>query len=173
MSAPKSELREWMKAIIMAIGLAIIIKLFIFEFIQIDGNSMFPTLAHQERFIVNKFQYILHKPQIGDVVVFEHPHNNHYQLIKRVVAKEGDTIEIIDGQVFVNNKRIKESYILEKTSENFKKRMIPRNTVFVLGDNRNNSKDSRFEDIGFIPLKLVKGKVIFRIFPVKNFGKLE
>lgn len=169
----KNKLREWLKAIIIAIGLAMMMKLFIFEFIQIDGTSMLPTLSDKERLIVNKIQYVISKPQIGDIVVFEHPHNRQFQLVKRIIAKEGDTIEIIDGQIFVNNNKVQESYILEKTSENFKKRMVPPNTVFVLGDNRNNSKDSRFEDIGFIPLKLVKGKVFFRILPVKNFGKIE
>jgi signal peptidase I len=170
---PNREIREWIETLFIAIMLAVLIKMFVFDFIQVDGNSMVPTLNHRDRLLINKLQYFIYKPGKGDIVVFQYPYDKTYYFIKRVIATEGDTVEIKDGQVIINGIVCEESYILEKTADDFEKKFVPKDTIFVLGDNRNNSKDSRYIDIGVVPLKLVKGKAIMRVWPLRSFGKLQ
>lgn len=165
-------MREWLEAIGIALLLALLIKTFVLDTIQVDGNSMVPTLRHHDRLIMNKFEYRMQKPERGEIVVFQYPHDRTYYFIKRVIAVEGDTVEIANGEVIVNGQALKEPYILEKTSGDFSKRLVPKDTIFVLGDNRNNSKDSRFKDVGPVSLKLVKGRAVFRIWPFHSFGKI-
>ncbi|QEK12292.1 signal peptidase I [Crassaminicella thermophila] len=169
----KNKLIKLLGTIIITIIFVAIVKILIFECIKINGNSMFPTLEDNERLIVNKFAYIISKPQKGDIILFKCPYDIKYKMVKRVVATEGDTIEIINGNLLINDHIIKESYVLNKTSDDFRKRVVPENTIFVLGDNRNNSKDSRFKDVGFIPLELVEGKCCYVIWPIKNFKKIR
>ncbi|AOT68381.1 signal peptidase I [Geosporobacter ferrireducens] len=168
MNKSKNELREWLETIAIAVVLAILIKAFLFDLIQVDGNSMMPTLANHERLIVYKAGYLIHKPKAGDIVVFRYPHEPKYNFIKRVIAVEGNTVEITDGRVFVDNVPLDEPYILEVTLGDFHKRIVPENTIFVLGDNRNNSKDSRFEDVGFVPVYHVKGRALLKIWPLSK-----
>ena len=168
MDKSKNELREWLETIAIAVVLAILMKMFLFDLIQVDGNSMMPTLADRERLIIYKTGYLIHKPKPGDIAVFRYPHEPKYNFIKRVIAMEGNTIEIINGKVLVNNVPLEEPYIIEETLGDFGKRLIPENTIFVLGDNRNNSKDSRFQDVGFIPIHHVKGKALLKIWPLSK-----
>ncbi|MBB6217797.1 signal peptidase I [Anaerosolibacter carboniphilus] len=172
MDNPNKEIREWLETLLIAILLAVFIKMLVFDFIQVDGISMVPTLNHQDRLLISKFGYLIHKPTKNDIVVFQYPHDKTYFFIKRVIATEGDTIEIKNEQVIVNGEICNEPYILEQTMGDFSRRLVPKDTIFVLGDNRNNSKDSRYEDIGAIPLKLVKGKAIMRVWPFRDFGKI-
>ncbi|MFT9496454.1 signal peptidase I [Anaerosolibacter sp.] len=172
MDNANKEIREWIETLFIAILLAVLIKMFVFDFIQVDGNSMVPTLNHRDRLFMNKLQYFIQKPAKGDIVVFQYPYDKSYFFIKRVIATEGDTIEIKDGQVIVNGTVCEEPYVLEKTIDYFGKKFVPKDTIFVLGDNRNNSKDSRYEDIGAVSLKLVKGKAIMRVWPLRRFGKI-
>ncbi|SHI80961.1 signal peptidase I [Geosporobacter subterraneus DSM 17957] len=168
MDKSKNEMREWLETIAIAVVLAIIIKTFLFDLILVDGNSMMPTLADGERLIVYKAGYLIHKPQPGDLVVFRYPHEPKYNFIKRVIAVEGDTIEINNGEVLVNEHPLEEPYIMEITLGDFHKRLVPENTIFVLGDNRNNSKDSRSEDVGFVPVSQVKGEALLKIWPLSK-----
>lgn len=173
MKKEKNPLSAWLFAIMVAILLATFLRIFIFEIIKVDGDSMNPTLIDGDRLIINKLAYRLEKPKRGEIIVFQYPQDRAFQFIKRIVAVEGDRVEIINGKVYLNEKLLNESYLLEDPSGNFYKRVIPRNTIFVLGDNRNNSKDSRYEEIGFIPLDLVEGKASFRIIPIDQFGKIK
>ena len=93
-------------------------------------------------------------------------------LIKRVIATAGDTVEIKDGRVFVNDQLLNEDYILEKTKSEYPKSTVPKGTIFVMGDNRNNSEDSRFADVGFVPLDLIKGKAMLVFWPVSQLKTL-
>ncbi|WP_132241775.1 signal peptidase I [Marinisporobacter balticus] len=161
------------KVMIIVIFFLITVRLFVVECIQVEGNSMWPTLMDGERFIINKFTYRISKPKKGDVLVFKHPNDQNKKMIKRVIATDGDTIQMADEKIFVNNKVLRESYIFKKSVDDFHKRAVPQNTFFVLGDNRNNSKDSRFKDIGFIRYDLIRGKGCFVIWPIKNFRKIK
>lgn len=159
------ELREWVISISAAVIMALMIRTFIVELYVVDGPSMKPTLQNAERLVVNKFIYYVREPHKGEIIVFRYPSDTSRDFIKRVIATAGDTIEIKDGRVYVNDQLQREDYILEKTRSEYPKATIPEGTVFVMGDNRNNSEDSRFSDVGFVPLDLVKGKAVLIFWP--------
>ena len=167
------EVREWVVSISAAIILALMIRTFIVELYVVDGPSMKPTLQHEERLVVNKFIYRVREPQKGEIVIFRYPRDPSRDFIKRVIATAGDTIEIKEGRVYVNDQLQREDFILEKTRSEYPKATVPEGTIFVMGDNRNNSEDSRFSDVGFVPLDLVKGKAILIFWPIDDFKTLQ
>lgn len=166
------ELKEWIVSISAAVLLALMIRTFIVELYVVDGPSMKPTLQHDERLVVNKFVYRVRDPNKGEIVVFRYPSDTSRDFIKRVIATAGDTIEIKDGRVYVNDQLQREDYILEKTRSEYPKATVPEGTIFVMGDNRNNSEDSRFSDVGFVPLDLVKGKAVLIFWPTDELKTL-
>ena len=172
MSSLGEEAKDWIISIVVAVVLAFLIRQFIVELYIVDGPSMRPTLQSQERLVVNKFIYSLRTPEKGEILVFKYPRNQERDFIKRVIATEGDTIEIKDGRVYVNDQMLNEDYILEKTRSEYPKSTVPEGTVFVMGDNRNNSEDSRFADVGFVPYSLIKGKAMLVFWPFSQFKTL-
>ena len=133
---------------------------------------MRPTLINSERLVVNKFIYRFQQPAKGEVIVFRYPRDPSRDFIKRVIAVAGDTIEIKDGRVFVNGQLQNEEYILEKTRGSYPLSTVPEGHIFVMGDNRNNSEDSRFRDVGFVSLDMVKGKAIMVFWPLDQLKQL-
>lgn len=172
MSFIGEEIKELAMPIIGAVLLALFIRTFIVELYVVDGPSMRPTLQHEERLVVNKFIYYFRDPMKGEVLIFRYPRDTSRDFIKRVIAVGGDTIEIKDGRVYVNDEIIREDYILEKTHTDYPKVTIPAGTIFVMGDNRQNSDDSRYSDVGFVPLNLVKGKAMLVFWPTDEFKTL-
>ena len=166
------EAKDWVISIVAAVVMALLIRTFIVELYIVDGPSMKPTLQHEERLVVNKFIYRLRNPEKGEILIFKYPRDTSRDFIKRVIAVGGDTIEIKEGRVYVNDQMLKEDYILEKTRTEYPKVTIPEGTVFVMGDNRNNSDDSRFADVGFVPLDLIKGKAVVVFWPLDNIQSL-
>lgn len=164
--------KDWVISIVAAVVMALLIRTFIVELYIVDGPSMRPTLQHEERLVVNKFIYRLRNPEKGEILIFKYPRDTSRDFIKRVIATGGDTIEIKEGRVYVNDQMLKEDYILEKTRTEYPKVTIPEGTVFVMGDNRNNSDDSRFADVGFVPLDLIKGKAVVVFWPLDNIQSL-
>lgn len=164
---------ELIKSILIAIIAAVLIITFVFETVSVDGQSMFPTLNHKDRLIVEKVSYYFREPKAGDVVVFKYPADTREKFIKRVVAVAGDKVKIENNRLYVNGKEIDEPYINEKIINGFySEAVVPENTIFVLGDNRNYSKDSRFPDVGFVSLKLVVGRAALRIYPFNKAGRI-
>jgi len=162
----KNEFREWTKSIIIAILLALIIRALIVEVVVVDGQSMLPTLHSEERLIVSKVQYYLREPQFGEIVVFKATSERDF--IKRVIAVAGDEVLVdLDG-VYVNGQLLDEPYVLEKAGEPFGPIVVPEGTVFAMGDNRNNSMDSRHPGVGFISLSAVKGKAMCVFWPLNS-----
>ena len=138
--------------------------------IRVDGASMQPTLETGEFVIVNKLAYMLGKVQIGDVIVFHFPRDPEQEYIKRVIGLPGDKVTVQDGIVSVNGQPLGEDYIAsppayESTWE------VPPDSLFVLGDNRNNSSDSH--NWGPVPLDYVVGKAVFVYWPPTRWGMLE
>lgn len=172
MSSLGEEAKDWIISIVVAVVLAFLIRQFIVELYIVDGPSMRPTLQSQERLVVNKFIYSLRTPEKGEILVFKYPRDQSRDFIKRVIATPGDTIEIKDGRVYVNDQMQNEDYILEKTRSEYPKATVPDGTVFVMGDNRNNSEDSRFADVGFVPYSLIKGKAMLVFWPFSQFKTL-
>jgi signal peptidase I len=168
------ELIDLGKSILVAIVAAFLIITFVFETVSVDGHSMDPTLNNKDRLIVEKVSYYFRAPKPGDIVVIKYPANPKEKFIKRVVAVGGDKVRIENGKLYINDVAKDEPYILEPmVTGDFNEVTVPDNTVFVLGDNRNNSRDSRFSDVGFVSYKLVVGRAAFRIYPFNRFGTLK
>lgn len=138
--------------------------------IRVDGFSMEPTLNSGEFVIVNKLAYKLGDPKLGDVIVFHYPRDPEQEYIKRIIGLPGDHIQVSNGQVYVNNQLIEEPYIAAPPRYETAW-TIPENTLFVLGDNRNNSSDSH--NWGPVPMENVIGKAFFVYWPPKNWGSIE
>ncbi len=173
-SSWQDSVSDWMISIIVAVAIAFLIRTFIFEPYLVEGSSMYPTLVNHERLIVNKFGYFVGDPKKGEIVIFRYPQDESRDFIKRVIAVGGDTVEMRDGKVLVNGKVVAEDYTWKDDPKginhsNFRKSVVPKDHIFVLGDNRNNSRDSRFPDVGFVPLNLVKGKAAVAFWPVDKF----
>ena len=166
------EIKDWVVSILVAVILAFFIRYFIVELYMVEGPSMRPTLINAERLVVNKFIYRFKAPERGDVLVFQYPRDTSRDFIKRVIGVPGDTIEIKDGKVFLNGQLQNESYILEKTRGSYPLSTVPEGTVFVMGDNRNNSEDSRFKDVGFVSRNLIKGKAVLVFWPFDQLKTL-
>lgn len=167
------EIQDWLVAIVIAAVLAFVIRTFIVEPYLVDGPSMRPTLYTDERLIVNKFTYWFHSPERGDVIVFKFPSDQKKDFIKRVIAIPGDTIEIKDGHVILNGQILKELYILNDPIQGtYSQATVPAGHVFAMGDNRNNSEDSRYKEVGFVPYELIKGKALFIFWPFDKFKSL-
>lgn len=173
----KSELVEWLKSIAIAIFIAVLIKTFVFNTTYVVGNSMYPTLHESDRLIALKLPLYFTDPKPGDIVILSAPDAENKDYIKRVIAVEGDVVQISDGKVYVNGVQIEESYLNgdEYThiySENYW--IVPAGEVFVLGDNRAEgaSKDSRY--FGTVKIKEIKGIARFRYYPFDSrFGILK
>ena len=172
MSSLGEDAKDWGISIVAAVVMALLIRTFIVELYIVDGPSMRPTLQHEERLVVSKFIYKIRNPEKGEILIFRYPRDPSRDFIKRVIAVGGDTIEIKEGHVYVNDQMLKEDYILEKTRTEYPKVTVPEGTVFVMGDNRNNSDDSRFADVGFVPLDLIKGKAMLVFWPLDKLQTL-
>ena len=172
MTSLGEEIKDWIVSIAIAVVLAFFIRYFIVELYLVDGPSMRPTLQSAERLVVNKFIYRFRPPERGEILVFRYPRDPSRDFIKRVIAVPGDTIEIRDGRVYVNAALLNEPYILSKTRGNYPLATVPNGHIFVMGDNRNNSEDSRFADVGFVPFDLIKGKAMLVFWPVSQFKTL-
>lgn len=167
----KSEIREWLEAAAIAIILALVIKFFIFEFVLVDGSSMYPTLHDNDRLLVTKIQYYFHEPEFEDIVILNYSKN--IEFVKRIIGKSGDSVEIKNSIVYLNGEALDEPYINNESYADFPQVIVPKDTYFVLGDNRANSKDSRFEDVGFISKDVIVGRVVFRIYPFNTIGTIH
>ncbi len=138
--------------------------------IRVDGSSMEPTLHSGEFVIVNKLTYKLGQPEIGDVVVFHYPRDPEQEYIKRVIGLSGDQVLVTDGKVYINGQMLEEDYInsppaYQATWE------VPEDSLFVLGDNRNNSADSH--SWGPVPLNYVVGKAVLVYWPPPDWGLID
>ena len=138
--------------------------------IRVDGASMEPTLQTGEFVIVNKLAYKVGSPKIGDVVVFHYPRDPEQEYIKRIIGLPGDQVTVRNGKVLVNGQALVEDYIAASPAyENTW--VVPADSLFVLGDNRNNSSDSH--SWGFVPMNYVVGKAIFVYWPPSDWGLLN
>jgi signal peptidase I len=164
--------REFLEAVIIAVVLAVAIRFFLFEPFMIPTGSMEPTLQPDDRIIVNKFTYRFHEPQRGDIIVFKYPLDPKVIYIKRLIAFAGETVEIKNGEMLINGKRIPEQYLPQGIKAyDYGPQTVPEHSFFVLGDNRNNSQDSRYW--GALPDKNVLGKAIILFWPPDRFGTIK
>ena len=164
------ELSDWILSIIIAVVAALCIKLFLFDIIQVSGDSMIPTLYNNDRLAVERICRYTHSIKKGQIIIFDSGDKVNPIYIKRVIGLPGDTVDIKDGYVFVNGEQLQENYLAQGTYTSSGTLTttitVPDGYLFVLGDNREISEDSRY--IGCIPFYMLKGRAIFRIFPFDN-----
>lgn len=158
---------EWLEMFAQATIFVIVMFVFVFKIVNVSGTSMLKTLNDGDRLIINKWYY---KPENGDIVVARKGQNLNMPIIKRVIATEGQTLKIDyeSGTVVVNGEVLDEFYVngpMVEMGDIEIPVVIPKNYIFVMGDNRNNSWDSRFAVVGLIKNEDVVGKVMFRIYP--------
>ena len=164
----RDEFFAWVRTLASAAVYATLIVTFGFQVARVEGQSMAPTLADQDRLIVNKLRYRLTAPQRGDIVMLYYPLNPDKSFVKRVIAEEGDQVRIVDGRVFVNDVPMQDDFVPPeyRSHDDFGPSVIPEGYYFVMGDHRNNSSDSRHW--GFVPKKYIIGKVQVRWWPVPH-----
>jgi len=163
-------LREALETILPAILIAVLINLFLAQPTRVHGQSMEPSLHTDQRLVVEKVSYRLHGPRRGDVVVFSVPQSEEL-LIKRVIGLPGETVEIRGGQVYVDGTPLDEPYLTQETRGRFGPVTVPPLHVFVLGDNRSFSNDSRA--FGVVSIENVLGRAWFSYWPLEDLGTLR
>lgn len=173
-STYKSQIRDYSISIIAAILIALVFRSYVFARADVEGQSMYSTLNDKDVIFVEKLSLITHSIKRGEIIIFNSNNSKGDIYVKRVVAVEGDVIEIKDGKVFVNDTELNEAYLDKDTFTSpgefladDRKYTLEKDHVFVLGDNRGNSIDSRI--LGPISIKDIKGHAIMRIYPFKSF----
>jgi len=168
----RRELRSWTRDLAVALGLAIVIMIFLYQPVKVEGTSMNPLLSDQERIFINKFIYRFEPIERGDVIVFWYPLDRSKSFIKRVVGLPGESVEIRAGNVFVNGRELPDQYVPSGylDGSNYASRRLPQDEYFVMGDHRDSSNDSRV--FGSVPRQFIYGKAVFAYWPVNHFGSL-
>lgn len=156
---------EYTKALLQAGILAAFIIIFIAQSHLVDGESMEDTLHDRERLMVDKISYRFVEPKRGEIIVFRFPADPRARFVKRVIGIPGDTIEIRNRVVYLNGVPLDEPYIKGPTYQDMPPVTVKPGHVFVMGDNRNNSLDSRFPQVGQVPYELIIGRALFSYWP--------
>jgi signal peptidase I len=192
--------KTWIRELVETGLLALLVFLSVrasFQNFKVEGSSMHPTLEDGQFLIVNKLVYaevdmdklgsfvpfvkagddpkrnIFHGPERGDIIVLKDPRNPSTDLIKRVIGLPGESIEIVDGKVYINDRLLEEPYIEAAWHDSKPKITIPPGEYFVMGDNRDNSLDSRSSQVGLVPEDLIIGKAMISYWPSSKFGLAE
>jgi signal peptidase I len=166
------ELRSWARDLVVALGLAMVIIVFFYQPVKVEGTSMAPLLSDQERIFINKFVYHFETIHRGDVVVFWYPLDHSKSFIKRVVGLPGDQVEIRHGNVFINGRELTEPYVPPQFVDfsGYGPMRVPDDEYFVMGDHRVSSNDSRV--FGPVPGDFIYGKAVFAYWPWNHFGSI-
>lgn len=173
MEFTKSELREWIESIAGSVLTAMFIMVFLFQTYKVEGKSMEPNLYDGQRLIVDKITYRFRPPEQGEIVVIR-PKDPTKKFVKRVIATEGQNIRIQNNKLQINGLTVNEPYIKEEMNGDYEWTVIPEDCVFVMGDNRNRSMDSRDDrNVGFIPLEDVIGRAVVIYWPPKDVRMIK
>ena len=173
----KNSIIEWVKVFGLASVLAFVITLFIKPTL-VSGDSMLPTLHENDYLIINKIGYKIGEPKNGDVIVFksdlEKNDGTTKDLVKRIIGVAGDKVVIKDGKVYLNDKLLDETYLSEgMDTTGDVDIVVPEGKLFVLGDNREVSLDSRYEQVGLVDVNDVEGKVLVRLYPFNDISLIK
>ncbi len=169
---------SWVRDLAFSVLIAVVLIVFIYQPVKVEGTSMEPGLSDNERIFINKFTYKLNLGDVrrGDTVVFWYPRDTTKSYIKRVVGLPGDRIRIVNGQVYVNGAPLNEAYVAEgyrdpSTWNEGQEMLVPAAHYFVLGDHRSSSSDSRAW--GWVPRENIYGKAVFVYWPLDKMGRVE
>lgn len=174
----KSEIREYIEALLISVVLASLIIAFIAQSFLVEGSSMEPSFHHGQRLMVEKVSYRFGVPKRGEVVVFRYPGDERRKFIKRIIGLPGDEITIKNGFLHINGQRMDEAYINGPTygtysAPTYGPVLVPEGHYFVLGDNRRNSDDSRYPDVGFVPKGNLVGRALFVYWPLNQIRTVK
>ena len=175
-SSIKDEIFDWVQNITFILSAIVLIFIFLVRIVGVDGESMLPTLNDRDWLITSDFLY---EPENGDIVVLaKKSFLDGKMIVKRVIATEGQEIDIDfkNGIVYIDGEELREPYIADETRRRMDfefPAVVPEDCVFVMGDNRNHSSDSRDASLGMVHKSNILGKVILRVFPIKHFGTVK
>jgi signal peptidase I len=163
-------LGSWVRDLVVSVAVSAFIIVFLYQPVRVEGTSMLPRLRDQDRLFINKMAYKVGEIHRGDVVVFLYPHDHSKSYIKRVIALPGDDLRIDRGRVFVNGRRVVESYVPPRFEDERSQAemVVPEREYFVMGDHRSISSDSR--DFGPVDRDLIYGKAAFVYWPMDEAG---
>jgi signal peptidase I len=166
-------LRLWLRDLTIVLILAVLLIIFLYQPVRVEGTSMLPQLQDQERIFINKFVYHLEPIERGDIVVFHYPRDLSKSFIKRVIGVAGDHIRILAGEVYLNGHPLYESYVpAEYTDQrSMPEIIVPPDSYFVLGDHRSMSDDSR--EFGPVDRQYIYGKAVFVYWPMEKLGRVR
>lgn len=172
----KKEIKEWFYIILVAAGIALFINTFIIANSRVPSNSMEKTIMTGDRMIGSRLAYLKEKPERGDIVIFDHridTSGKETRLVKRIIGLPGETVEIRGGKIYINgsSEPLKEPYLYEEMNWKDDRFEVPEGCYFMMGDNRNYSRDARAWSDPYVPEKKIIAKVMFRYFP--SVGKIE
>lgn len=166
---------HWARDLLISVVIAIVVILFVYQPVKVEGTSMMPALVDQERIFINKFVYKFGSGQIdrGDMVVFWFPGDVSKSYIKRIIGTPGDIVEVVNGKVLVNGRRLDENYVPDEYRDHvsYPPTRVPMDEFFVLGDHRSSSNDSR--TWGMVPRRYIYGKAVFVYWPLDKLGILR
>ena len=166
---------QWFRDLMLSVVIAVLVILFVYQPVKVEGTSMMPSLEDQERIFINKFLYRFGMGQVerGDMVVFWYPGDPSKSYIKRVIGLPGDRVEINDGAVKVNGRPISEPYVPEQYRDHvsMSSMSVPDDHFFVLGDHRSSSNDSR--SWGAVHRRHIYGKAVFVYWPLEKMGLIR
>lgn len=166
---------HWARDLLVSIVIAIVVILFIYQPVKVEGTSMMPALQDQERIFINKFVYRFNigKIERGDMIVFWFPQDPSKSYIKRVIGTPGDMVDVDNGSVRINGKLLEERYVPEEYRDHVSMppTRVPDDQYFVLGDHRSSSNDSR--SWGMVPRRYIYGKAVFVYWPLDKLGVLR
>lgn len=165
----------WLRDLMLSVLIAVLVILFLYRPVKVEGTSMMPSLFDQERLFINQFSYKFGIGNIkrGDTVVFLFPEDPSKSYIKRVIGLPGDRVAVDDGYVLVNGKKLVENYVPKayRDDRSYSPTVVPPDDYFVLGDHRSSSNDSRAW--GFVPRSYIYGKAVFVFWPLDRIGSIH
>ena len=167
---------SYILCIALAVAAAFAIRTWVIVPTHVSGSSMQPTLQSNDKILTSPLPYILGEPQHGDVIVFPAPDTAEEEsvyYVKRIIAMPGDHLEIAGGNVYINEELLDEDYLLESYTGGYIDTLVPEGCLFVMGDNRRVSHDSRDDNVSFIDIDSVRGKALWRIYPLEEIGSIH
>ena len=168
------EILSWIYTLATALAIVLVVRTFIFELYRVDGASMSNTLVDGERMFCTKFDYLMNGPQRGDIVICHFPRRGNTAFVKRLVGMPGDTVEIRNRQLYVNDELVPDPPKMNlMPNSDYPKRLLKDNEYFVVGDNRGNSHDSRANDVGPLTRDQIGAHVRTVIFPFSSIRGAE
>ncbi len=170
----RSSWKSYLICIVLALAVAMAIRTWVLMPTQVSGGSMQPTLEPDDKVLTSPLPYLWGAPQRGDIVVFQAPNEAEGVFyVKRIIGLPGEHLQISEGQVYIDSQPLNEDYLNGQTTGGFVDTLVPDDSVFVMGDNREVSHDSRDSDVSFIKISTISGKALWRIYPFETFGTIK